>query len=130
MGISALISKVCVQTAVYWGGPVSDGKGGHTFDAPVEIKCRWTDKQRVTTDQDGLQLQAKGNLMVTQDLDTEGWVYLGLLEDLTNEDNNFTIPANPINVPGAYKIIAVDKIPMVKSKTVFVRTIYFGFGNV
>lgn len=125
MGITKFISKVCVQTAVYWGNPVSDGMGGHTFDVPVEIKCRWTDKVRITTDSNGLQLQAKGNLLVTQDLDYEGWVMLGTLEDLPDLES-----ADPLKVSGAYKIVAIDKVPMIKSTTVFVRTIFFGFSNV
>lgn len=126
MGIESFIKKVCVQTAIYWGNPVNDGMGGVKCNDPVEIKCRWTDKSRVISDSLGREIVAKGNLLLTQDVVPEGFVRLGSLSDYGSFDDI----SNPLNVAGAYQIIGFDKIPMIKSKTVFARTIYFGFGNV
>lgn len=33
------------HTAVLWANPVPDGMGRYTFDAPVEIRCRWRVKR-------------------------------------------------------------------------------------
>jgi hypothetical protein len=120
MGISAFIKSICVQTAVYWGSPVNDGYGGKTYAAPVEIQCRWTDKQRIVFRQDGKQLLAKGEVLVTADLDLQGWLYLGNLVDF---DDSVDI-SQPMNIEGAYEIQAIDKIPMIKSTDIFVRTIF------
>ena len=125
MGIDKFIKKVCVQDAVYWGNPVSNGTGGMTFDAPVDIKCRWTDKQRIILSANGVQVLVKGEVMITADLDLQGWLKLGRLSDFDSTVDE----TNPMKVAGAYEIIAVDKIPMIKSTTVFVRTVFFGFGS-
>ena len=130
MGILTFIKKICVQTAVYWGNPVNNGSGGFTFDTPREIKCRWSDKTRVVYSNLGNEIIAKTEVIVIEDLDFQGWLYLGYLQDLEDPDNNYALPTNPIEVEGAFPIIAVDEEPLIKSKTEFVRTIFLGFKNV
>ena len=41
------------QKCVVWLNPVSDGKGGYVFDYPIEIDCRWEDKQELKERYDG-----------------------------------------------------------------------------
>lgn len=134
MSIENFIRRVCVQQAVYWGNPVEDGFGGKTYASPVEIACRWEDKVRKVKANDGSEIESKATVLVTQDLDFEGYLYLGTLEAV----EAFEIAANlgsgevisPRDIDGAYEIVAIDRIPMVRSTTVFVRTIYLGFRNV
>ena len=123
MGIERFIKKVCVQTAVYWGNPKDDGYGGFTFDDPVNISCRWEDKIQIVATMDGQEVSSDSEILVTQDLDYNGYLYLGTLEELL-EDYTEEELANPMNVPTAKAIISKSKIPMIKSTKEFVRIVY------
>jgi hypothetical protein len=124
MGIERFIRSVCVQVAVYWGNPQSDGYGGFTFDDPVELLppnngVRWEDKTQIVSTMDGQETTSDTEVLVTEDLDYSGYLYLGTLDDLTTEEK-----ANPLLVSGAKPIISISKVPMIKSTTEFVRTVY------
>jgi hypothetical protein len=123
MGIERFIKKVCVQTAVYWGNPKDDGYGGFTFDDPVNISCRWEDKTQIVSTMDGQETSSDSEVLVTEDLDYNGYLYLGTLEELL-EDYTEEELANPMNVPTAKAIISKSKIPMIKSTKEFVRIVY------
>ena len=123
MGIEKFIKTVCVQTAVYWGNPQNDGFGKMTFDDPVEIKCRWDESGRIRIDGKGKEWITNATLLVTGDLDIHGMVWLGTLDglyDLYPDDDD------PFQIPDTYEIMAKDKIPMIKSRKEFVRTVYLG----
>jgi hypothetical protein len=126
MGIERFIQKICVQTAVYWASPVNDGYGTFTFDDPVEISCRWEDKSQVTISDmkrgslgQGKEITSDAEILVTQDLDKNGYLYLGSLSDLTDAEK-----ANPATIEDARQILSVDKIPWIKSTSIFVRKVY------
>jgi len=119
MGIEKFIQKVCVQTCVYWANPVNDGYGGFTFDDPVEISCRWEDKNQICIGDDGQEVTSDSEVLVTQDLDKNGYLCLCTLDDIDDDDLN-----SPMNVSGASQIISISKIPMIKSTTEFVRQVY------
>ena len=115
--ITSFIKKVCRQDAVYWGNPVKDGYGTCTFDAPTEIKVRWEDRVKTITDKDGKETVTGVEVLVTQDLDLGGYLYLGSLDDLDSA-------AVPSEVDGAFEILSFEKIPMIFSTTEFVRKAY------
>jgi hypothetical protein len=115
--ITSFIKKVCKQDAVYWGTPVKDGYGTCAFDAPVEIKVRWEDRIKTITDKDGKETVTGVEVLVTQDLDLGGYLYLGSLDDLDSA-------AVPSEVEGAFEILSFEKIPMIFSTTEFVRKAY------
>ena len=123
MGITKFIESVCKQTAVYWSDPVEDGRGGKTFEDPVEIKCRWTDYMTLIKDDKGQEYKTQAKLLVVEDLDYGGYLYLGYLEDLDDyyESDGRTI--DPRLIEGAYPIITKKKTPLFKSTTKFVRTV-------
>ena len=114
--IENLLIRRCTQTAVYWGNPTPDGYGQNTFDAPVEVSCRWEQRERIIKDRLGREVVSKATVWVVSDLVSEGWLYLGSLDDL---DSN----PLPMEVDGAYEIIAKDKIPGIKAVG-FLRKIY------
>ena len=120
MSIQKFIEKVCVQTAVYWGNPTPDGYGGYTFDAPVEIPCRWEIKRKLIRNikrgKPGGIIISKARVLVTQVLKEGGYLYLGNLVDITGLE--------PDDVLEAYRIKRFDKISMIKSTTEFVRIAY------
>jgi hypothetical protein len=113
------VESVCVQTAVYWGSPKNDGYGGTTYDSPVEIKCRWDGKTKRITNDEGEEVVSRAQVLVTQDLEVGGVLYLGTLNDLGTEQEN-----DPAQIVGAYKIQRVEKSPLFRSTKDFVRTVY------
>jgi hypothetical protein len=116
-GIEKVESKFCVQTAVYWGNPTNDGYGGFTFDSPVEIMCRWDDVSKVDVGPDGNIQLTRSSIMVTQDLDELGYLYLGSLDDFDSTVDT----SKPQDIQGAYIIHRFDKTPMVFKTDEFVR---------
>lgn len=122
MGIIQFIEKVCVQTAVYWGNPQAGATGGMTFDAPVEIACRWDDRVEVISNSKGKEVVSKAQVLVTQDLDEQGYLYLGSLSGLGSNPN-------PLEIDDAYEIARMDKSPLFKSTTEFVRMVYLSKSN-
>ena len=118
-----MIRRNCKQTAVYWGNPVNDGHGGFTFDSPIELAppngVRWEEISQVITDKKtGAEITSRAVIYVLQDLDEEGMLYLGSLEDLLDSDNSSSgdIPLDPMMVEGAFFIKRFDKDPDLKGK--------------
>ena len=142
MSISKFIEKVCIQTAVYWGAPTPDGYGGKTYSDPVEIPCRWDDTLEVIKDERGEEIICKAKVLVTQDLEEGGMLYLGTLEDLGVVTGGNVVmgglgtgnivlaglakikKSHPEDVEDAYEITIVKKIPMIRSTSEYVRTVY------
>ena len=118
MGIANVILQRCTQTAVYWGNPVNDGQGGFTFDDPVEIACRWENIEQVVSDAKGVMITSRALVFLTQDVDEEGYLYLGTLEDvydLTGDSSSGGVD-NPKDVEGAYIIKRFQKTPSLNGK--------------
>ena len=122
MGLENFISRLCVQTAVYWGSPVDDGTGGYTFADPVEISCRWEDQvekiDRVGASL-GEEIVSAAQVYVTQDVEERGYLFLGDLDDLDSDEE-----ADPKTVEKAYMINRFDKVPVMRSATEFLRKAY------
>jgi len=126
MSIESFIRKVCVQTAVYWGTPTPNGRGGYTYADPRQIQCRWEDMDRLMVHENGKLIHVKGEVLISEDLEMEGWLYLGSLADFDSSVN----VSHPMNIDGAWQIKGLDKVPLFRSTTKFVRKVYLGFGNV
>lgn len=122
MGIENTIAKLCSQTAIYWGTPVRDSYNNITYDSPVEIPCRWQDIQQFITDKKGDQTTSMAMVYVTQDVDEEGVLYLGNLNDLSSEQET-----DPNLLDKAYKIKRFEKIPSLHSSSEFLRKVYLSF---
>jgi hypothetical protein len=120
MSITKFIKKICVQTAVYWGNPHADGFGDMAYDTPVEIKVRWTDVNDVVLNNKGQEVVSKAHVLLSDDLDIDGYLWLGTISTLPDG------VTNPIQVSGSGTIIKVSKTPLLKSTTEFVRNIYLG----
>ena len=114
--IERVIQKFTVQDAIYWDEPTPDGYGGMDYGMPKEIKCRWEDKVQVVIGADGKEITSGAELLVNIDLDLEGRVMLGTLDDVGSGDT-------PVDL-GAREIIRFEKIPMVMQTDDFVRKAY------
>ena len=119
MGIEKHMARRCAQTAVYWGNPVNDGFSNFTFDAPIEVQCRWQDKVQILGQQDETQTISRAIVMVTQDMDEDGMLYLGTLASLTTAQK-----ADPKTIDKAYVIKRFEKSPAVGSNSVFLRKVH------
>jgi len=120
MGLEQLITRACTQTAVYWGPPSPDGYAGRTFDSvyPEEISCKWEDRTEVIKDSHGNEVTSRARIHVVDDVEEEGWLFLGDLDDLDSSQEE-----DPVGVDGAYKIIRFDKKPSIRGDE-YVRIAY------
>lgn len=113
------LKRTLTQTIVYWGSPVNDGYGGYTFASPVEIKGRWDSKIRKVKDSQGEEIVSEATISLLQDVDINGFLYLGSLSDLTVQQQS-----NPMLVDSAYKIQYFTKLPLLGSTNEFLRIAY------
>ena len=103
------ITKYHKQTCVYWGSPTNDGWGGRTYGDPVELSCRWEDKQEKFVNAQGEEHISRSIVYLGQDVVVNGYLYLGTLTDLSSAQEG-----DPEAVTGAYLIQAFGKIPNIK----------------
>lgn len=99
-----MISRFLKQTAVYWGGPVNNGTGGYNFDDPIEINVRWEDKQEVLEDDQGNELISRAVVYTNQQLEEQGYLYLGRLDDMESA-------SSPSDITGSRRIVQIGSIP-------------------
>lgn len=129
MSIPSFIKKVCVQTAVYWGNPVSNGYGGFTYDEPTEIKCRWEDKQKIISNHQGEEIISNTEVMVNDSsiFSVGDVLFLGMLEDIYNlelgSESEFAYLL-PDQILNSHRVVAQDIIPLFRSTTKFIRVLY------
>jgi hypothetical protein len=124
MSISALLARYCTQKAVYWGNPQEDGYGSITYDAPIEIECRWEDIQQIMGTVAGNAIigfndMSRSIVYVTQDLHRDGMLYLGPLIDLDSDQEE-----HPKSVNGAFIIKRFERIPSLLDPTDILRIAY------
>jgi hypothetical protein len=130
MSIGASITRNLNQTAVYWGSPVEDGYGKQTFADPVEIVCRWEDKQQIigtiTGNQIiGFQNMSRAIVYVDRDLDVDGWLMLGTLDDLVDSSGDSSGEYyDPHQITSAYIIKRFERMPALHSTTNTLRVAY------
>jgi hypothetical protein len=122
MGIEDFIVKKCKQTAVYWGDPVEDGYGGMSFGSmyPIEIDCRWENKNEIFKSSNGKEYTSRSIVYITIDLDEQGYLYLGSLDDFESTQDL----TNPKIIENAFEIKRFDKSPSLNKVAEFIRKAY------
>ena len=125
MSIETFIKQVCPQIAIYWPPLAEDGYGGKVFSDPKEIFCRWEEREQVLTDPNGTIIGSRAAVFVTEDVEEEGYLFLGTLDDLDDsEQDSSGVWYNPEEIIGAYMIKQFEKIPALGSTTEFIRKAY------
>jgi hypothetical protein len=119
--ILKFVRSVCVQSAVYWGNPIADGFGGKAYTDIREIKVRWDDKQELIKDKEGKEVMSCAEITVIEDLSLDGVLRLGTFDDIA--DSTGTVPP-PEEVGDVYTILQVEKTPLFRSSTEFVRRVW------
>lgn len=105
------------QRCCYWGAPVPDGYGGFNWADPVELVCRWVDRFEAIIGPRGTNIGSRAQVQVTQDVELEGMLLLGTLDDLDSDVYNDPVGA------GASVIIRFDKTPTIEADN-FYRKVY------
>jgi hypothetical protein len=119
MSIVSSILNMLTQTAVYWGNPVSDGLGGKNFNDPIEIQCRWEDKLVLLKDSNGKIIDSKAVVYTSQELDMEGIMVLGTLNNLNSAQEE-----DPMSVPDSFIIKGKDSSPDLVTGTGILYKVY------
>ena len=123
--IERLERKFTVQKCVFWGNPENDGKGGFTFDAPVEIDCRWEDKQELMEQYDGNKFSSQAKVLVNIDIPRRSYLHNSTLAALQTiaTAKGYDIN-NPVSFPDVFIVVQFEKIPMVRKTNDFLRIAY------
>ena len=117
MSIVKFIERSLTQTLVYWGNPVEISFNRYTFDAPVELPCRWEFVKELVKDSNGQEVVSRARVWVAQDVDEMGYMYLG-----TMTDSEYNV--DPFQIDSAMQIIANPKVPRLHSSTEFIRKVH------
>ena len=121
MSIAAMLIRNYKQTCVYWGNPVADHVGGFTFNSPIELACRWEDMIQVISDNKGSEITSRAVVYLLQDVQEQGMLFLGTLDDLYNIESIIT---DPKVFEHTFIIKRFDKSPGLGSTTDFLRKAY------
>jgi hypothetical protein len=116
MSIIDSVTSNCKQIAVYWGTPTNDGFGTHTYADPIEIYCRWEDVSIKMLDEEGIEFVSRAVVYVLQDVELNGLLYLGGLDDLDSDQED-----DPMTITDIQIIKGFYKTPVLKSTTKFLR---------
>jgi len=98
--------------AVYWAVSAANAYGGHSYVAPVEIRCRWDDEQSMVRDNEGNEVVSSATVYVDRDLTfaVDGWGYLykGRLSSISGDNTD------PTAIETARRILTYGEIESLK----------------
>lgn len=106
----SLIKRMRRQAAVYWEkkSAPADEFGTRDFEAPVEIKCRWEDKDGEVRNKEGEILNSAATVYVDREVKVGDKLKFGSVDSETPDD--------PLGDPEAYDVIGFEKTPNLKAR--------------
>lgn len=104
------------DTIVYWGSPTNDGYGTYIYATAVEIDGRWMEKSELILNYEGKQIVSNTHVQVLNELDEDGYLYLGTLASIPAGDLT-----TPKKVDGAYRIQKVMRTPSIKGDSDYIE---------
>lgn len=105
-----LETKMLKQRAVWWPVvSIDDVSGAETHGEPEEVKCRWEDVAEEFKDTSGTTKVSNAKVYVDRDMYQGGVLWLGELEDITDQDE-------PFNNERAFRIEKYNKLPNLGAK--------------
>lgn len=114
-----IISRFLKQKAVYWAPAGNDGYGNQSFDAAIEIDCRYETSRKIITDANGAELVSESTVYADRVLEEGGYLKKGELIDLDSGDLG-----SPIGVSGAFEILKFEQLPNVRNtETLFTASL-------
>jgi hypothetical protein len=107
MSIQGFMNRIAGKdVAVYWSFRKINKDGTAAYERAREISCRWHEKQQNIIDINGKEVVSTATIYVVEDLDPQGMIYHGRLEDLNSTEQN-----DPREVKDAYEFKSVMKKP-------------------
>ncbi len=101
-----MLTASLTQTATYWGSPTPLGFGDRSYDTPIEVNVRWEERQEIFVDATGREQKSKAVVYVDQDVDLQGLLFLGGLDDLTSAEEGA-----PTSVESVHEIRGYKNVP-------------------
>ena len=96
-----LLSGLLNQTATYWAPTGINDSGDVIFAAPITIKVRWEDSQKLMTDSQGRERESMADVFTEVDVDEKGYMLLGESTDLDPRELNAAFEIQTFNkTPG------------------------------
>lgn len=111
-----ILKKMRKQWAVYWATESNDQFGNPVYEEPVEIKCRWEDKQDLFRDKEGKEVVSSAKVWPDRHLTLDGVLWEGRLEDVPSQ-------THPFENPGSRAIRSTNSVPSLNAKQ-FARWVY------
>lgn len=90
------------QKLTLWVSLGVDGFNKPIFAAPVERICRWEERSDRIQTAEGTEVYSRATIFLDQDLALGDYVKLGSHAG-----------ANPLQIPGAYRVVDFRKIPSI-----------------
>lgn len=113
------ITRNLRQKAMYWAPNGEDEYGRTKYAEPEEISCRWTDIAELVVTKDGRTVTSKSKIMVDQDVEEGGLLWLGTEEEW---EGTATPDEPPTVEEGGNEIMVLKKIPN-RRATEFLRIV-------
>jgi len=91
------------QTLTYWAPSAKDSTnlyGKPTSSAPVQLRCRWEDRNEQLRNKSGEEFISKSRVFVEEVIDIDGYVFLGT-----------SVTSDPVSEPEAKEIQAIGRQP-------------------
>ncbi len=98
------------QTAVYWAPTGRNYAGLTTFGTPVEIACRWEERNEIYISSNAQEERSSAVVYPESQVVNEGLLFLGTLNDLSSGQE-----ADPRSITGIQEIKAVQNSINVKA---------------
>lgn len=100
------------QTATHWAVNGITGTGQPQFDAPVQLKCRWEQRNDYVINDDGHEVLSRARIFLGVDVVVGDYLYLGV-----------STQADPRGLVGAFKVLQFRKTPGLRAE-IFERKAY------
>lgn len=97
------------QTCVYWSPAGVNGFGEPLYADPVELACRWEDKQELFRDKEGQEVVSSAVVYPESTVVLGGYLFLGDLADLSSAEED-----DPRIVSNAKEIRSTGASPNLK----------------
>ncbi len=109
MSIKSFLIKVRQQKAIWWKRTGTNVYREDTFDSPIEIDCRWEEKNELRKDDQGQEYVSKSFVMPDRSMTGGDYLKLGEIDSST--------PESPLEHEGAHKVREANDIPDLKNTT-------------
>lgn len=95
------IARALNQTLTYWEPTgITDLYGKPTWKSPVQLPCRWEDKQQEVMSKTGEEIVSKSRVFLLSTININGYLLLGSVST-----------ADPTQVEGAWEVQQVGTTP-------------------